>query len=86
MKTGKTTDSLEYITNSQAQGSSDRDFSRTSMSQHHQASKTSICSSTSTDYIFISKSFSITTCDQTTTNSFSSSTEVFIEEWGGEIW
>jgi len=42
-------------------------------------SKTSICSSTSTDYVFTSKSFSITTCDQTTTNSFSSSTEVFIE-------
>ena len=32
-------------------------------------SKTSICSSTSTDYVFISKSFSITTCDQTTTNN-----------------
>ena len=43
------------------------------------AFKTSICSSTSMDYVFISKSFSITTCDQTTTNNFSSSTEVFIE-------
>ena len=31
-------------------------------------SKTSICSSTSTDYVFISEDFSITTCDQTTTN------------------
>ena len=45
MKTGKTSDSLEYITNSQAQGSSDRAFSNASMSQHHQGSKTSISSS-----------------------------------------
>ena len=45
------------------------------------ASKTSISSSTSTDYVFISKSFSITTCNQQQpTKNFSSSTEVFTEE------
>ena len=66
MKTGKTTDSSEYITNSQAQGSNDRAFSRTSMSQHHQASKTSISSSTSDRLCIISESFSVTTSDQPT--------------------
>ena len=78
MKTGKTTDSLEYITNSQAQGSNDRAFSRTNMSQHHQASKTSISSSNSNRLCIISESFSITTTNQPT--NFSSSLEVFIEE------
>ena len=43
-------------------------------------SKTSVSSSTSMDYVFISESFIITTGDQTTSNRFSFSTEVFIEE------
>ena len=42
-------------------------------------SKTSVSSSTSTDYVFISESFNITIGDQTTTNRFLSSTKVFIE-------
>ena len=66
MKIGKTTDNSEYITNSQAQGSNDRAFSRTSMSQHHQAYKTSISSPTSTDYVLFQRVFSITTSDQPT--------------------
>ena len=44
MKTRKTLNYLEHITNGRAQGSSDRAFSNTSMSQHHQGSKTSISS------------------------------------------
>ena len=74
----KTTDNLEYITNSQAQGSNDRAFSRTSMFKHHQASKTSISSSTSNRLCIILESLSVTTSDQPT--NFSSSSEVFIEE------
>ena len=66
MITGQKTESSEYISNIQAQVSNDRAFSRTSMSQHHEASKTSISSSTSDKLCIISKNFGITTSDQPT--------------------
>ena len=77
---GKKLNSSEYFTNSQAHGSNDRAFLVTSMQQHHQGFQ---------DFNFnrlciISKSSNITTSDQPTPHS--SSPEVYIEEWGGEIW
>ena len=42
-------------------------------------SKTSICSSTSKDYVLISESFNITACDQQQPAPHSSSEEVYIE-------
>ena len=50
---GKTLNSSEYFTNSQAHGSNDRAFSGTDMQRHHQDIQDSKLFSTSTDlYIY----------------------------------